>query len=301
MCLPPFLRGVLLGILVLFSAVDSVFATQIIPEVLLDCPSALTLGAAGYCRVETSLNVDFLEITWKDKTFVSVLRQVKTKKQGEFLVGVGLSSTFGFSRLSVVAKFKGGEYPLAHWIDIRPQFFPEQYLTLPSDMVNPPDEVLERIRQERKETSAVMSLLTPGRFWSFPLVRPVSGEISSTFGLRRFLNGEPKAPHKGLDIAAKEGEPVLASAAGIVVLSADQYYAGNAVFVDHGEGVVSMYFHLSQVLVTNGQVVRAGDSLGLVGSTGRSTGPHLHFGMSVLGELIDPLPLLQTNDSQDLR
>ncbi|NHZ47213.1 M23 family metallopeptidase, partial [Nitratidesulfovibrio liaohensis] len=111
-------------------------------------------------------------------------------------------------------------------------------------------------------------------------------------GLRRVFNGEPRAPHRGLDLRGEAGEPVTACAAGRVVLAENHYFAGNSVYIDHGMGVVSMYFHLSALDVAPGQMVAQGQVIGKVGSTGRVTGPHLHFGMAVLGDMVDPQVLL---------
>ncbi|MBG3878486.1 M23 family metallopeptidase, partial [Desulfovibrio oxamicus] len=120
----------------------------------------------------------------------------------------------------------------------------------------------------------------------------VPGGVSSLFGLRRVFNGEPRAPHRGLDLRGEAGELVKACAAGRVALAENHYFAGNSVYIDHGMGVVSMYFHLSAMDVTPGQMVAQGQLIGRVGSTGRVTGPHLHFGMAVLGDMVDPQVLL---------
>lgn len=133
------------------------------------------------------------------------------------------------------------------------------------------------------------------RMWRLPLVRPVQGKVLSVYGAQRILNGKPKNPHRGLDFRSPMGNPVKCVAAGRVILVGDHYYAGNSVYVDHGNGVVSMYFHLSEPMVKEGDEVKRGQTVGLTGMTGRATGPHLHFSLSVLGELVDPAPLFTAN------
>ncbi|MDR2695609.1 MAG: M23 family metallopeptidase [Deltaproteobacteria bacterium] len=123
--------------------------------------------------------------------------------------------------------------------------------------------------------------------------RPVPGEISSAFGLRRIFNGQPRSQHKGLDLRGAAGTPVLAMADGTVALAEELYFSGNVVYLDHGLGLFSMYAHLSAIDVRPGQQVSAGQALGKVGSTGRVTGPHLHLGCYALGMAVDPTPLME--------
>lgn len=172
--------------------------------------------------------------------------------------------------------------------------YPEQRLTVEGKYVNPDKAALDRHEAERARVKAALALRTPERLWGLPMQRPVPGEVSSLFGLRRVFNGEPRAPHRGLDLHGEAGEPVKACAAGRVVLAENHYFAGNSVYIDHGMGVVSMYFHLSATDVAPGQMVARGQVIGKVGSTGRVTGPHLHFGMAVLGDMVDPQVLLES-------
>lgn len=169
--------------------------------------------------------------------------------------------------------------------------YPEQRLTVKKKMVNPSSESLDRHWAEKKLVVAALSRVSPYKLYTLPLVRPVSGSLSSVYGLRRFFNDQPRSPHRGVDMRGPNGTPIKATAGGIVALTGNHYFAGGSVYIDHGQGVISMYFHLSHIGVQDGQVVEAGEVIGEVGSTGRVTGPHLHFGVSVLGAMVDPMPL----------
>jgi len=206
------------------------------------------------------------------------------------IVGVGLDAKPG-SRVLVVDSPSRGHAEIA--FEIRAKSYPVQRLTLPPDKVNPPPEAMERIEREAKLTQAQFALYTPLQASPFPLLLPAVGPVSSNFGLRRVLNGVPKSPHAGLDVAAPLGATVKAPAAGRVSLVGDFYFTGNVVFIDHGAGMVSMMCHLSAVDVHDGDFVQRGQRIGRVGATGRATGPHLHWAVSLNDERVDPSMLLK--------
>ena len=151
-------------------------------------------------------------------------------------------------------------------------------------------EPMDLIRIEREQESIVRAFTT----WSDDVPEslgfdlPTTGRISSTFGLRRFFNDEPRQPHSGLDIAAPEGTPIVAPAAGTVIETGDYFFNGNSVFIDHGQGLITMYNHLSRIDVAKGARVARGERIGLVGRTGRVTGPHLHWTVSLNDARVDP-------------
>jgi murein DD-endopeptidase MepM/ murein hydrolase activator NlpD len=176
-------------------------------------------------------------------------------------------------------------------VQVKDKTYPVQRLTLPEKMVNLSQKNLSRHYKEKEAVSEVLGHRSQGRFWTLPLARPVPGEVSSAFGLKRIINDQPRSPHRGVDFRGGMGVPVVACADGIVDLVGDHYFAGRSVYVDHGQGVMSMYFHLSEIDVREGQVVRRGEVIGRMGKSGRATGPHLHFGLYLLGEPVDPLPL----------
>ncbi len=182
-------------------------------------------------------------------------------------------------------------------VQIVKRVYPVQKLTVAPEYVTPDPALKKRIARERKLMGAALNARSGARQWVLPLARPEPGKITSLYGLRRVCNNQPRNPHKGLDFRAAAGDPIVAIADGTVVLIGDFYYAGKFVVVDHGLGVVSISMHMSEIIAEKGQTVKRGDSIGLVGSTGRSTGPHLHLGISVLGESIDALPLIDQTEA----
>ena len=170
--------------------------------------------------------------------------------------------------------------------------YPIQKLTLPPHMVELSAEDLARVERENRETARLWTREGRRRF-ALPLGAPLDPlPAGGRFGHRRIINGRLRSPHGGSDYSAAGGTPVLAAADGEVAMVADQFFGGNAVFVDHGDGLVSMYMHMSRVDVAEGQSVRRGERVGAVGSTGRATGPHLHFGLRWRGARVDPALLL---------
>ncbi len=205
------------------------------------------------------------------------------------IVGIGLDAKPGRHSLTVESASKGS-FEIS--FDVDPKSFPVQRLKLPPDKVNPPADVLDRIEREARLSAAQYALFTPQRASPFPMALPAKGPVSSNFGLRRILNGEPRSPHAGLDVAAPLGALVTAPADGRVSLVGDFYFTGNVVFIDHGAGVISMMCHLSAVDVKDGELVVKGQPIGRVGATGRATGPHLHWSVSMNAERVDPSAVL---------
>ncbi len=170
-----------------------------------------------------------------------------------------------------------------------------QHLTISNKrQVNPNEQDMERITSERVRIKKALASWSNSDPLKRDFVPPVNGERTSSFGLRRFFNGEPRNPHSGMDIDGNEGDPIVSPGAGTVVETGDFFFNGNTVFVDHGQGLVTMYCHLSRIDVKPGQSVEAGDTLGLVGSTGRVTGPHLHWSVSLNQAMVNPGLFLTT-------
>ena len=192
---------------------------------------------------------------------------------------VALARSRGGQRESVTIRI--GAYP-----------YPVQNLTLPESQVNLSEEDLARVRRESAAIGRLWGRSGPRRF-TLPLHPPLDPlPQGGRFGSRRVINGQPRSPHSGADYSADAGEPVLAAAEGTVALADHHFFAGNSVFVDHGDGLISMYFHLSRIAVEEGQAVSRGQVIGEVGATGRATGPHLHFGIRWRRARVDPALLL---------
>lgn len=178
-------------------------------------------------------------------------------------------------------------------LEIHSTEFYVESLSLPPKMVNFSEDTVRRVKAEKELLQAVAGERRSECFWTEGFVRPIAGEISGFFGSRRILNGEEKSPHLGVDIRAREGEPVLCSNAGRVALVGDFYLTGNTVVVDHGQGIFTIYCHLSKVAVKDGEILARGYVLGEAGSTGRSTGPHLHWAARACAAAVDPLSLIE--------
>jgi murein DD-endopeptidase MepM/ murein hydrolase activator NlpD len=172
--------------------------------------------------------------------------------------------------------------------DVGPKSYVTQSLKVAPAQVNLSAGNLARVARERLRIDAALDRWSAAAPAALRFAQPVPGVRSSSFGLRRVFNGEARAPHTGMDIAAAAGTPVLAPAAGVVVATGDYFFNGNTVFIDHGRGLVTMYCHLSATDVRDGETVVAGQRLGAVGMTGRATGPHLHWGISIAHTWVDP-------------
>jgi murein DD-endopeptidase MepM/ murein hydrolase activator NlpD len=171
--------------------------------------------------------------------------------------------------------------------------YASQSLKVAPKHVNPSKTDLERVARDKIVIDKAMNTWSSSQPESMRMSPPVPGVRSSSFGLRRIFNGESRNPHGGMDIAAPTGTPVLVPISGTVIEAGDFFFTGNTVFVDHGRGLISMYCHLSAIDVEPGQRVSAGAKLGLVGMTGRVTGPHLHWGVSLNRAWVDPALFLQ--------
>lgn len=173
--------------------------------------------------------------------------------------------------------------------EIRDKVYREQRITLKSNKhVHLSDEDLARYKREATLQDSAYQQFSATQPSNLILDRPVDAPLSSPFGLKRFFNGEPRAPHSGLDFAAPTGTPVKAPAAGTVILIGDFFFNGKTVFIDHGQGMISMFCHLSVINVSEGQKLARGQVLGKVGATGRVTGAHLHWNVSLNDARVDP-------------
>jgi murein DD-endopeptidase MepM/ murein hydrolase activator NlpD len=175
-------------------------------------------------------------------------------------------------------------------LDVAPRQFDIQRINnMDQSKVTPDTTNLARIKAEQDQVNATRTSPTDLRDFLVPFIWPAKGPISGVYGSQRILNGEPRAPHYGLDIAAPEGSPIVAPAPGVVKLVAKDFFlTGGTVILDHGFGVQSAFLHMSRIDVAVGQVLKQGELVGAVGKTGRATGPHLHWGMTWGTVRLDP-------------
>jgi murein DD-endopeptidase MepM/ murein hydrolase activator NlpD len=170
--------------------------------------------------------------------------------------------------------------------------FPVLELTLAADRVILSPEDLDRTKREDIRLGEIFQEVSV-KLWDGGFVRPLDNELSTVYGTKRIMNGEWVSIHKGVDIKGKEGEEVKASNNGRVVLAEGLFFGGNTVIVDHGQGIYTIYMHLSKMKVNPGDIVSKGEAVGLVGSSGRATGPHLHFGAKVMNTSVNPVSLTE--------
>ncbi|HZS12020.1 MAG TPA: M23 family metallopeptidase [Nitrospirales bacterium] len=217
------------------------------------------------------------------------------------LVGLDLEDTPGNHELTVdIAGEHDRRYHLSYNVLIIRTKYPVQHLTLPKDKVDLDEDSLARVKLEQDQVKTVFEAISQQRFWKETFIQPVQGPSTGQFGRLRVINGQPRNPHNGEDIAAPMGTDVVAMNDGIVRLTADHFFSGKGVFLDHGLGLYSMYFHLSDVTVQDGQTVKRGDVIGKVGASGRASGPHLHWGVRINGARVDPYALLKLSFQQPL-
>lgn len=232
------------------------------------------------------------EIEEKPKVFFNTRQVAVVRGEGKLagqwvaVVGLPLSTKSGRHEIRVNGEGKG--------FNVQAKDYPEQHIKLKTRKhIDLSDADLKRHRGEKKKAQAAFKNYETALEPDLAFLKPVSGPYSSPFGLKRFYNGEPRNPHSGLDIAAPTGTPIKSPAQGTVVLTGDFFFNGNVVYIDHGQGVVSMYCHMDRIDVKAGDNVNKGQPIGTVGATGRVTGPHLHWSVSLNNARIDPMLLLE--------
>jgi murein DD-endopeptidase MepM/ murein hydrolase activator NlpD len=212
----------------------------------------------------------------------------------EAWLGVDLEKAPGDYELTVSATTEKGEQAeCTATLAVRAGKFATESLTVPKQFVEPSEQQAQRVVAEQEKLRQIFDHITPEKLWHGPFRLPLIGGMRGTnFGKRRILNGQPRSPHTGADFPAPTGTPIHATQSGRVVLAEELYFSGNTVIIDHGLGIYSLYGHLSATDVTVGDAVKAGAVIGKVGATGRVTGPHLHWGVTVNKARVNPLQLV---------
>jgi murein DD-endopeptidase MepM/ murein hydrolase activator NlpD len=261
---------------------------------LLDTGLGIKISNAGELRLNGPLVQGGL-ITGHAKPGALVIfngRKLRISEQGEFIIGFGRNA----KDTSTLHVRNSNTSEVLKTLAIKQRKYAIQRIDgLPSRQVTPKPKDLSRIKVDNKKITKIRRLDTEDIGFTSGFQWPAEGPITGVFGSQRILNGNAKNPHNGVDIGAQKGSPVTAAANGnIALIHKDMFYTGKTVMIDHGHGLTSIYVHLDKILVRENQQVRRGQLIGTVGSTGRVTGPHLHWGVSLFDVHLDPALLVGT-------
>jgi len=216
-------------------------------------------------------------------------KKVKVSKDGFFVFGLDRDRKFDVT----ITKDLNGKKEIIVKKILKRKYNIQRINGLPESKVTPPETVYKRIKEENNKIGQARSINSNLPFFKNQFIMPVEGIISGIYGSQRILNGKPKWPHYGIDIAAKKGTMIKSSGSGTVTMAEDDlYYTGGTIIMDHGHGISTIYSHLENVLVSVGDKINQGDIIGTVGSTGRSTGPHLDFRINWFQTRLDPMSVL---------
>ena len=216
-------------------------------------------------------------------------KEIKVSKNGFFVFGIDRDRKFDI----LITKISNGKKEKIVKKVFKRKYKIQKIDGLPENKVTPPEEVYKRIKKENNAIGEARAINSDLTYFKNKFIMPLDGIITGVYGSQRILNGKPKWPHYGIDIAAKQGTHIKSSADGIVTMAEDDlYYTGGTVIMDHGHGISTIYSHLENVLVSVGDKINQGDIIGTVGSTGRSTGPHLDFRVNWFQTRLDPLSVL---------
>ena len=216
--------------------------------------------------------------------------EVRVSKDGYFVFGIDRDRKYDL----VITKISNGKKEKIVKKILKRKYKIQRIDGLPENKVTPPESVYKRIKAENNRIGEARAINSELNFFKDKFIMPVDGIITGVYGSQRILNGKPKWPHYGIDIAAKQGTEIISSATGVVTMAEDDlYYTGGTIIMDHGHGISTIYSHLENVLVSVGDKINQGDIIGTVGSTGRSTGPHLDFRINWFQTRLDPMSVLK--------
>ena len=217
-------------------------------------------------------------------------KEVKVSKDGFFVFGIDRDRKFDLTFTKILDEKK----TIITKTVLKRKYNIQRIDGLEESKVTPPESVYKRIKKENNAIGEARAINSDLNFFRDKFIMPVEGIISGVYGSQRILNGKPKWPHYGIDIAAKQGTMIKSSGAGVVTMAEDDlYYTGGTIIMDHGHGISTIYSHLENILVSVGDKINQGDVIGTVGSTGRSTGPHLDFRVNWFQTRLDPMSVLK--------
>jgi len=275
------------------------------------CPWIICQTQQDRIQSRISVDLDFRALHPGEVVKVSFkttdpVKSIRARFAGNDYTLAGISPNMYFALIGLDLSLKPGSHPIVitpvyadghhervvKEIHVVEKEFPVKKLWVDEKYVTPPPDVLMRIREESELLGTIYGMYSPEWLGEGEFIVPSTGEVAPNFGERRIFNDQPRSPHSGVDISSPYGAPVVASNSGKVVLASNLYYAGNTVIIDHGLGVFTLYLHLSKFRVKRGDNVEKGATLGEIGATGRVTGPHLHWGVKIQGNRVDPFSLL---------
>jgi murein DD-endopeptidase MepM/ murein hydrolase activator NlpD len=257
-------------------------------------PDQLVNGSPCLFRVRPSVPLKSLTGTWMEHEVFFDFDPARRTWFG--LAGVSIETKPGSYPLVLEGvTTKGSKTMIRHTVRVVRTKYPTIALRVSEEFTAPDSQTLARVEQEQELKTKVFSVLSPEREWSGRFTVPVSSSVSGAFGTRRKFNGLIESVHQGLDYRAQPGTPVSAANRGTVLLARDLFFEGNCVVLDHGQGLLTLYMHLSEIKVHEGDKVARGQEIGLSGATGRATGPHLHMAVRWQGVYVNPVVMLKLN------
>jgi murein DD-endopeptidase MepM/ murein hydrolase activator NlpD len=261
------------------------------PWVVRSQPNELVNGSPIVLEVRTPVRLTSLSATWLDHQILFSYDAAAKAWYG--IAGVSLETRPGSYALALKGMTaKGAELAFSRTMVVHAGKYPSIAVSVAKRFTEPSKEQLERIQQDKTVKQDVFHHTDPEREWSGEFRAPVDARVSDVFGTRRTFNGKTQSMHQGLDFAVPTGTPISAANSGTILLAGPLYFEGNCVVIDHGQGLLTLYLHMSEIKVKQGDQVKRGEQIGLSGGTGRATGPHLHLAVRWQGVYLNPATLL---------
>ena len=287
----------------ILASIIFLFASPVFASSWVNFPESWDIGQAFAVSLTSTAEYSNPVITWMNRKISLNVEQGGAGRISYSLLGSDVRNTKP-GDYPILIEFTQGNriYKASGNIRLKARKYPQEHLQVSPKMVNPPKRELKRIREESKLIGAALRTMTIPRRWTTPPQPPLSNiTLTSYYGLQRVYNGTPRSGHSGADLRAANGTKVFAPFAGTVILTGFHYYAGGSVYIDSGNGVITAFFHLREIDVKKGDKVNKGQIIARSGSTGRVTGPHLHYSLILGGQFVDPIPLLSTSINQMLQ